>query len=74
MLWDIGCAGTDEQVKPVHTYCEDARSLPLRSDSVDAVLTSPPYPNRHDYSRVFHIELLLLEYQKPRSNRCVTNL
>jgi tRNA G10 N-methylase Trm11 len=24
----------------------------------DVVITSPPYPNRHDYSRAFHIELL----------------
>ena len=41
-------------------YLGDARCLPLGADSVDAVLTSPPYPNRHDYSRVFHIGLLLL--------------
>jgi len=26
----------------------------------DAVLTSPPYPNKHDYTRVFHIELAFL--------------
>ena len=38
----------------------DARRLPLQSHSIDAVITSPPYANRHDYTRVFHIELLLL--------------
>ena len=38
----------------------DARKLPLEPVSVDGVITSPPYANRHDYSRVFHIELLLL--------------
>ncbi len=37
----------------------DARSLTQRR-MFDAVITSPPYPNRHDYTRVFHIELLLL--------------
>ena len=26
----------------------------------DGLITSPPYANRHDYSRVFHIDLLLL--------------
>ena len=26
----------------------------------DAVLTSPPYPNKHDYTRVFHVELAFL--------------
>ena len=36
----------------------DARSLPLGSAEVSAVITSPPYPNRHDYTRVFGIELL----------------
>ena len=38
----------------------DARRLPIDSSYVDGLITSPPYANRHDYSRVFHIELLLL--------------
>lgn len=38
----------------------DARSLPLSNSSVHAVVTSPPYPNRHDYTRVFGVELDLL--------------
>lgn len=38
----------------------DARRLPIGSSFVDGLITSPPYANRHDYSRVFHIELLLL--------------
>ena len=38
----------------------DARKLPVESSCVDGLVTSPPYANRHDYSRVFHIELLLL--------------
>jgi tRNA G10 N-methylase Trm11 len=37
----------------------DARALPLADGSVDAVITSPPYPNRHDYTRVFAVELEL---------------
>jgi len=35
----------------------DARRMPLASASVDALMTSPPYPNRHDYTRVFGVEL-----------------
>ncbi len=35
----------------------DARRLPLEDGSVSAVVTSPPYPNRHDYTRVFGVEL-----------------
>ena len=38
----------------------DARTLPDADASVSAVLTSPPYPNRHDYTRIFSLELLLL--------------
>lgn len=37
----------------------DARALPVADESVDAVITSPPYPNRHDYTRVFAVELEL---------------
>ena len=38
----------------------DARALPDPDASVSAVLTSPPYPNRHDYTRIFSLELLLM--------------
>jgi tRNA G10 N-methylase Trm11 len=52
-------------------YCEaipyDARQLntlrQVRPDleaGCQAIITSPPYPNRHDYSRIFQIELLTL--------------
>lgn len=37
----------------------DARCLPSSDDEYSAVITSPPYPNRHDYSRIFNIELLI---------------
>lgn len=48
----------------------DARRLPLGPSCVDGLITSPPYANRHDYSRVFHIELLLLG----ESEQAVTKL
>lgn len=38
----------------------DARDLNVEENEYDGFITSPPYPNRHDYSRIFHIELLLL--------------
>lgn len=37
----------------------DARFPPKDLGKVSAVICSPPYPNRHDYSRVFAPELLL---------------
>lgn len=44
---------------PVHVIAADARDTPLHESSVDLVVTSPPYPNRHDYTRVFGVELEL---------------
>ena len=36
----------------------DARALPAANGKYSAVLTSPPYPNRHDYTRIFGVELM----------------
>lgn len=45
--------------KDLHVKIHDARSLHELGETFDAIITSPPYPNRHDYSRVFHLELLI---------------
>lgn len=49
---------------PASTMRSDVRVGDARTDlpatSVDAVITSPPYPNRHDYTRIYSIELALL--------------
>ena len=49
----------------------DARTLPDRNDTYTAVITSPPYPNRHDYTRVFGVELMFefLNWEENRSLR-----
>jgi tRNA G10 N-methylase Trm11 len=49
----------------------DARSLPLSDESIDAVITSPPYVNRHDYTRVFGVELMFafLDYEETKRLR-----
>ena len=38
----------------------DARALPAPDGTFTAVITSPPYPNRHDYTRVFGVELMFM--------------
>ncbi len=38
----------------------DARTLPLEDGTVDAVVTSPPYLNNIDYTKVYALELSLL--------------
>ncbi len=35
----------------------DARKLPTNR-KYDAVITSPPYPNRHDYTRIYSLEMI----------------
>ncbi len=49
----------------------DARTLPDRNEAYTAVITSPPYPNRHDYTRVFGVELMFgfLNWEENRSLR-----
>ncbi|MFH0766829.1 MAG: DNA adenine methylase [Bacillota bacterium] len=39
----------------------DARNYPnvIKKIQYDAILTSPPYPNRHDYTRIYELELLV---------------
>lgn len=36
----------------------DARKTMYKPGSFSAVITSPPYPNRHDYTRVYLLELI----------------
>lgn len=35
----------------------DARKLPLKH-KFSAIITSPPYPNRHDYTRIYSLEMV----------------
>ena len=50
----------------------DARATNLNPRSVTSVITSPPYPNRHDYTRIYLLELMigfLDEYDDVKSLR-----
>ena len=40
------------------TFVGDARKLKTK-DKFDAIITSPPYMNRHDYTRIYSLELIL---------------
>lgn len=48
----------------------DARALPDGEKVYSAVITSPPYPNRHDYTRVFGVELMF-EFLDWKQNRAL---
>lgn len=45
--------GLPESHEPVEMRHADARDLPIESDSVDLVITSPPYINVHNYHQKF---------------------
>jgi hypothetical protein len=45
-------------------YLGDARGMDLPDNSVDIIVTSPPYLNNIDYSKVYGLELSLLEMSK----------
>ncbi len=54
---------------PADVYNADARQLKdlLEPRSIDAVITSPPYPNEKDYTRTTRLELVLLGFVKSKA-------
>lgn len=55
MLEDVGDSANNRQGKRWRCYRRDARLAPP-VPQFNAVITSPPYLNRHDYTRVFALE------------------
>ncbi len=55
---------------PSKVYQGDARRVEtvLEPGSVDAVITSPPYPNEKDYTRTVRLESVLLGFMRNRSH------
>lgn len=51
-------------------YHADARQMlrVLRPDSIDAVITSPPYPNEKDYTRTTRLESVLLGFIRSKQD------
>ena len=49
-------------------HCGDAREIDqvLEPNSIDAVITSPPYPNEKDYTRTVRIESVILGFFEDR--------
>ena len=51
-----------ESALPIDVYHADARALPIESDSIDFVLTSPPYINVHNYHQKFRRSVEALQW------------
>ncbi len=59
MIRDIGLFYDSIKVNGVNVSARqgDARNLNTKR-KFNAIITSPPYPNRHDYSRIYSLEML----------------
>ncbi|WP_299491671.1 DNA methyltransferase [Acaryochloris sp. IP29b_bin.137] len=55
---------------PTACYRQDARDLTraIEPESIDAVITSPPYPNEKDYTRTTRLESVLLGFLQDPSD------
>jgi len=58
------------QYPNTHVHLADARQLAsvLEPCSIDAVITSPPYPNEKDYTRTTRLESVVLGFYENMSN------
>ena len=71
MLLDIGIDEKNDGKKTSWGVAlADARQMPCADSTYTAVITSPPYPNRHDYTRIFGVELLVA-FQDAEANRAL---
>jgi len=54
----------DEELLPSHVIRGDARNIAemIPAGTIDAVFTSPPYPNEKDYTRTTRLESVLLRF------------
>lgn len=56
MVSDLLLVNIPDREADYQIFLGDARTLEINGE-YSAVITSPPYPNRHDYSRIFNVEL-----------------
>jgi DNA modification methylase len=58
------------QATPGRVVQADARQIlqVLEPSSIDAVITSPPYPNEKDYTRTTRLESVLLGFITTKQN------
>ena len=70
MLWDVETSMSCKRSE-CRAVVGDVRALAEPEERYTAVITSPPYPNRHDYTRVFGIELMFafLSWEENRALR-----
>jgi len=53
---------------PSQIYCTDARTIPVKDNSVSLIVTSPPYVTSYEYADLHQLTALWLEYTKDLSD------
>ena len=53
---------------PSQVYCTDARTIPVKNNSVSLIVTSPPYVTSYEYADLHQLTALWLEYTKDLSD------
>jgi len=53
---------------PCKVYCADARKIPVRSNSVSLIVTSPPYVTSYEYADLHQLTALWFDYTKDLSD------
>ena len=75
-LYSVGAMAEDMRALarsghvPATVYLADARQVSqvIAPHSIDAVITSPPYPNEKDYTRTTRLEAVLLGFVRSRQD------
>ena len=63
LLEERGCTKTSCKV-----YCTDARKIPVKSNSVSLIVTSPPYVTSYEYADLHQLTAFWFEYTKDLSD------
>jgi len=53
---------------PCNVYCADARKMPVKSNTVSLIVTSPPYVTSYEYADLHQLTALWFEYTKDLSD------
>jgi len=53
---------------PSQVHCTDARTIPVKDNSVSLIVTSPPYVTSYEYADLHQLTALWLEYTKDLSD------
>lgn len=53
---------------PSRVYCADARTIPIRDNCANLIVTSPPYVTSYEYADLHQLTALWLEYTKDLSD------